>query len=223
MKKKLRLAVLMGGKSPEYEISLISGKEVVRNLSPQKYDVIPIIISRDCTSFQLNNKKYLFSQLSAINCQLFFIAMHGPYGEDGTVQGLLELLGINYTGSGVLASAIGMDKLYSRKLFIQVGLNVPRYEVAKRGKVVKEMKLGWPVFVKPHNQGSSVGASIAKNSQEFKKALKIAWRYSPLALIEEYITGTEVTCPILGNENPQALPLVEIVPKKAFFDWQAKY
>ena len=248
MKKKLRVAVLMGGKSPEHDISLISGKEVVRNLNPQKYDVLPIVVSRDGVNWQIGDRKqFLLDSPASAKLQapdfitqsldrsdhasiirnnkidVVFIAMHGPNGEDGTVQGFLELLGISYTGSGVLASALSMDKIYSRKLFTHAGLNVPRYEVAKRGKVVKEMKLGWPVFVKPHNQGSSVGASIAKNSQEFKKALKIAWRYAPLALIEEYITGTEVTCPILGNENPQALPLVEIVPKKAFFDWQAKY
>ena len=225
MKKKLRLAVLMGGKSPEYEISLISGKEVVRNLSPQKYDVIPIIISRDCTSFQLNNKKYLFSQLSAINCQLFFIAMHGPYGEDGTVQGLLELLGINYTGSGVLASAIGMDKLYSRKLFIQVGLNVPKYIVLEKGENQRKVGkiLNPPVFVHPNNQGSAIGASLVKKEEDLEKALKTAFSYSDVILVDEFIKGTEVTCAILGNNNPFALPLVEIRSKHEFFDYESKY
>lgn len=223
MAKKLRVTVLMGGKSPEHEISLLTGKEVARNLDPKKYEVIPVAISKDGRSFSLNNKKHPLSQLSNVNCQMFFISIHGPNGEDGTIQGFLELVGIPYTGSGVLASALAMDKISSRKLFTHAGLKVPRYEVAKKGKVVKEIKFGWPVFVKPYNQGSSVGVSIAKNSQQLKKSLKVAWQYSPLVLIEEYIAGTEVTCPILGNDDPKALPLVEIVPKKAFFDYQAKY
>ena len=223
MAGKLRVAVLMGGKSPEHEISLISGRQVVSNLNPQKYDVIPIVISRDGRSLRLNNKKYSLSQLSIVNCQLFFIAMHGPYGEDGTVQGFLELVGVLYTGSGVLASALSMDKISSRKLFTQAGLNVPKYQVVEKGKRTRKVRFGWPVFVKPYNQGSSVGASIVKSSRELNKALKHAWRYSRLALIEEYLKGVEITCPILGNKNPRTLPLVEIVPKKPFFDFEAKY
>src|SRR3989344_2546162 len=214
MAGKLRIAVLMGGKSPEHEISLISGRQVVSNLNPQKYDVIPIVISRDGRSLRLNNKKYSLSQLSIINCQLFFIAMHGPYGEDGTVQGFLELVGVLYTGSGVLASALSMDKISSRKLFTQAGLNVPKYQVVEKGKRTRKVRFGWPVFVKPYNQGSSVGASIVKSSRELNKALKHAWRYSRLALIEEYLKGVEITCPILGNKNPRTLSLVELVPAR---------
>src|SRR4030042_2738086 len=132
MRGKLKVAVLMGGKSPEHQISLQSGKQVVQNLNPKKYTVLPIIISNDGRSFQLKNKKYHLSQLSNVNCQLFFIAMHGPYSEDGTIQGFLELIGVSYTGSGVLASALGMDKISSRKLFTQADLKVPEYLVVEK-------------------------------------------------------------------------------------------
>src|SRR3989338_10535808 len=182
MRKKLRVTVLMGGKSAEHEISLISGNEVVRNLNRQKYDVVPIVISSDGRTFRLNNKKYSLSQLLNVKRQLFFIAMHGPFGEDGTIQGFLELIGIPYTGSGVLASALAIDKISSRKLFTQAGLNVPKFQVVEKGKRTRKVRFGWPVFVKPYNQGSSVGASIVKSSRELNKALKHAWRYSRLAL-----------------------------------------
>ncbi len=215
----------MGGKSPEYEISLMSGREVVKNLNSQKYDVLSILVSMNGTSFQLNNKKYPLGQLSTVNCQLFFIAMHGPYGEDGTIQGFLELIGVPYTGSGVLASALGMDKISSRKLFTQAELTVPRHIVIgkrdKRSQVWQEFDP--PIFVKPSNQGSSVGASLVRSKKDLKKALELAFGFSRYALVEEYLDGIEVTGAILGNDYPQALPLVEIVPKNDFFDYQAKY
>src|SRR3990167_3214215 len=145
MKKKIRVAVLMGGKSAEHEISLASGREVAKNLDPNKYEVLPIIISNDGISFQLNNKKHPLSQLSVVNCQLFFIAMHGPFGEDGTIQGFLELIGVPSPGSGVLASALGKNKIYSRKLFIQAGLKVPEFQVVRKNEKVKRVQLDWPV------------------------------------------------------------------------------
>src|SRR3990167_4447951 len=225
MKKKIRVAVLMGGKSAEHEISLASGREVAKNLDKKKYDVLPIVVSRNGISFQLNNKKYPLGQLSIVNCQLFFIAMHGPYGEDGTIQGFLELIGLPYTGSGVLASALGIDKISSRKLFTHAGLKVPNHLVLRKSdhhRVVWQ-KFKLPVFVKPHNQGSSVGTTKVNKKQHLKKALNLAFSFSPLTLVDEFIDGIEITCPILGNDRPQALPLVEIVPKKAYFDDEAKY
>src|SRR3989304_306815 len=225
MKKKIRVAVLMGGKSAEHEISLASGREVAKNLDPNKYEVLPIIISNDGISFQLNNKKYPLSQLSIVNCQLFFIAMHGPYGDGGAIQGFLELICVPYTGSGILASALGMDKISSRKLFTHVGLKVPNHLVLTKSdhhRVVWQ-KFRPPVFVKPHNQGSSVGTTKVKKKKDLKKALDLAFDFSHLALLEEFINGIEITCPILGNDHPKALPLVEIVPKKSYFDYEAKY
>lgn len=225
MNKRLRIAVLMGGRSPEYEISLTSGRKVVKNLDPRKYEVIPVTISKDGQTFQMKGKNYPLSQLSSVNCQLFFIAMHGPFGEDGTIQGFLELIGVLYTGSGVLASALGMDKISSRKLFTQAGLSVPQWMIISRNTNPQSVWSNFtpPIFVKPSNQGSSIGASLVKRKQDLKKALKLAFGFSRYALVEEYLGGIEVTGSILGNDRPTALPLVEIVPKKDFFSYEAKY
>jgi D-alanine-D-alanine ligase len=254
--KRLRVAVLMGGKSAEHEISMSSGREVIRHLDPKKYDAFPIIVSREGTSFQLNNrfprpksrgslflaqnsphlrpeerrffapnKKYSLGQLSTVNCQLFFIAMHGPYGEDGTIQGFLELIGVLHTGSGVLASALGMDKISSRKLFTQAGLKTPKYLVLKKNdnpKIIWQ-KFQLPFFIKPHNQGSSVGTTKITKKEHLKPALDLASSFSNLVLVEEFIEGTEITCPVIGNEKLRALPIVEVIPKREFFDYQAKY
>lgn len=245
---KLKVAVLIGGKSPEHEISLISGREVVRNLDPKKHEVLPIVISRDGKVWQLQDKKQFLadSPTASLNTSsksividplkienfkliikgvdIVFIAMHGPYGEDGKVQGFLDLIDMPYTGSGVLASALGMDKIYSRILFTHSGLNIPNGVVlTKNEKINLPKKLKFPLFVKPSNQGSSVGTSLAKNEKELKNALKFAWNYGKWAVVDEYIKGTEVTCAILGNQNPKALPLVEIRSKHEFFDYEAKY
>ena len=225
MKKKLRVAVLMGGRSAEHEISLASGREVIRHLNSNRYDVLPIIVSSEGTTFQLNKKKYSLGQLSSVSCQLFFIAMHGPYGEDGTIQGFLELIGVPYTGSGVLASALGMDKISSRKLFTQAGLKTPKYLVLKKSDNLKIIwqKFKLPFFIKPHNQGSSVGTTKVTKNKHLKTALDLAFSFSNLVLVEEFIEGTEITCGVIGNEKLRALPVVEIVPKREFFDYQAKY
>lgn len=249
--KRLRVAVLMGGKSSEHEISLISGREVVKNLDPKKYDALPIIISKDGTIWQLVERNHFLSDSPASKStikskisktknlasfekadliknnkiDIVFIAMHGPFGEDGTVQGFLELVGVPYTGSGVLASALAMDKIYSRKLFIQAGLKVPKFIVAEPKIKVQDV---WKIFksslfVKPFDQGSSVGASKVTEKEDLKKALKNAFKYSKKVLVDEYIDGCEITVAVLGNEEPFALPCVEIVPKTDFFDFEAKY
>ena len=222
----MKVAVLMGGKSAEHKISLISGREVVKNLDPKKYDVLPIVVSKDGVNWRIGEGKKNFKfEILNLKFDLAFIAMHGPYGEDGTIQGFLELLGISYTGSGVLASALGMNKIASRRLFEQVGLTVPKYIVLNKKDdpkiIFRRLKL--PVFVKPSNQGSSVGTSFVKNKKSLEKALKLAWEYSAHALVEEYLNGIETTVGVLGNYNPQALPVVEIVPKTEFFDYKAKY
>lgn len=244
MNKRLRVAVLMGGKSAEHEISLLSGKEVVKNLNPQKYNVLPITVSKDGVTWKIGERRQFLldfpakkskvkiligSDYSAIvknhKVDLVFIAMHGPFGEDGTIQGFLELIDMPYTGSGVLASALGMDKISSRKLFTQAGLNVPQWMMVDK-KTTPQLiwrKLDPPIFVKPSNQGSSVGASIVREKSDLKKALKLALSFSRLALVEEYLDGVEVTGAILGNDKPHTLPLVEIVPKHEFFDYEAKY
>lgn len=217
--------MLMGGNSPEYEISLISGSEVVKNLNPKKYNAIPVIISKDGLTFRFKNKKHSLGQLPTINCQIFFIALHGPNGEDGRIQGFLDLFSLSYIGSGAIASAIGMDKLLSMQIFSQAGLTVPSHIVLKKGENQNKVwaKLSPPIFVKPRFQGSSVGTSKVKSKRDLKKALKLAFSYDKWAIVEEYLEGVEITCAIIGNDRPKALPLVEIAPKKEYFDYEAKY
>lgn len=216
MKKKLRIVVLSGGKSPEYEVSLSSGKMVLEALKKKGHNVLPLVIGKEGKGYE-----YLFK----LKADVVFIAMHGPFGEDGTVQGLLELAGIPYTGSGVLASALGMDKLAFRQAIKETGVLVPEYLVLEKkdgsDKVLKKISL--PVVVKPSNQGSSVGVSIVREKKDLNKSLEKAFKFGPRVIAEEFLSGTEVTCGILGNENPSALPIVEIVPKNDFFDYEAKY
>ena len=252
MKRKIRVAVLMGGRSPEAEISLISGREVVRNL-PKKFLPIPIVISRDGRSWlkvlpkkllslpnpltYLGTKKEIIkvgSQNKPItkgeisgSVDVVFIAMHGPFGEDGKVQGMLDLAGITYTGSGLLASALGMDKLAFRKIMENAKIPIPKYVSIVRGESLKKVYKALPkppYFVKPSSQGSSVGTSIVKNKKLMKNALKKAFKYGSVSLVDEYIKGKELTCALLGNEKPKALPVIEIVPLKGeFFDYESKY
>ena len=207
----------MGGNSSEYEISIISGREVMVNL-PKKFVGIPIVIPKQ-------GNQWLDKLLKA-KPDICFIAMHGPFGEDGKIQGMLDTLGIKYTGSQVAASAIGMDKILFRKIMKAENLPIPEYTVVdKKEKKIDLSQLGNPpYFVKPYDQGSSVGASIVKRSGNLKKALKLAFKFSDKALIDEYVKGMEVTCGVLGNEDAKALPVIEIVPKKGeFFDYESKY
>jgi D-alanine-D-alanine ligase len=247
----IKVIVLMGGRTPEHEISLISGREVVKNLDPKKYQVIPVVISRDGLHWQLIDKS-AFLQIAANFtptkpetdwqfaarhpipgpqelkklCDVIFPAMHGPFGEDGTIQGLLKLFDIPYAGPGVLASSLGMDKLRFRKLMQSEGVPIPQFTTFQKDNKIDNIptQLGPPpYFIKPHNQGSSVGASLVKNLSHLQSALNLALKYSHTALIDKYLNGTEVTCGIMGNENPEALPLVEIIPAAEYFDYQSKY
>src|SRR3990167_10725738 len=161
MNKKINIAVLMGGKSSEHEISLMSGSEVVKNLDRKKYNVFPVNISRDGINWQVAGKKNLKFKIEnlkfPVRIDLVFITLHGSNGEDGRVQGFLDLIDIPYTGSKVLASALSIDKIYSRKLFTQAGLKVPKTIVVKKSGTIPNLNFDFPVFVKPNNQGSSVG------------------------------------------------------------------
>ena len=200
--KKLNVAVLMGGKSSEHEISVLSGREVLKNLDRKKYQAFPVLIPKS-GGLRFPGKKI----------DVVFIALHGSFGEDGTIQGLLEFKGMPHTGSGVLASSLGMDKLAFRKILLGEKIASPRYAVVKKDKKeLKEIlrKVGSPpYFVKPHNQGSSVGASIVRKYNNLASALKLAFKYSDTVLVEDYIEGREVTAAIIGNTKPLALPLVE--------------
>lgn len=217
--KKLTVALLSGGRSSEREVSLKSGDQVFEALDKERYQVLRYDPSTD-----LNR---LLSDAGRIDVAL--IILHGIHGEDGTVQGLLDLLDIPYQGSGVIGSAIGMNKLASKQLYDQMGLPTPPYIAVNRkdrpdaGSIGS--RLGFPLVIKPANGGSSIGMSIVKSEADLPEALETAWRHDDVVLIESFIKGIELTGGVLGNDDLRALPIVEILPGEGheFFDFQAKY
>lgn len=217
--QKLTIALLSGGISSEREVSLNSGKQVLEALDKEKYDVIQYDPKTDLPKLVADSEK--------IDAAL--VILHGPYGEDGTVQGLLDLLGIPYQGAGVLGSAVAMNKLISKQLYHQAGLPVPPYLVVKHGDAVGTedlaARLGLPLVVKPVEGGSSVGMSIVRAVEELEPALEKAFEFDRSLIVEAFIAGTELTGGVLGNDNPEALPLIEIIPGDGyeFFDYEAKY
>ncbi len=206
--KKKKIAVLMGGLSAEREVSLNSGKAVLASLVAQGYQAVGIDVGRD-----------LPQRLAAEKVELAFIALHGRFGEDGSVQGLLELMAIPYTGSGVLASALAIDKIASKVMFASAGMLLAPYQVLRRGE---ELILAHPlpVVVKPSKEGSSVGVSIVRDPGKMQAALDEAFRYDSEILIERFIDGREVQVGILDG---RAMGAIEIVPKGEFYDYEAKY
>jgi D-alanine-D-alanine ligase len=217
--KKIRLALLSGGKSSERKVSLQSGAQVLAALDKAKYD-----IKRYDPQSDLNQ---LIAD--APNLDVALIIMHGRWGEDGTIQGLLDLLGLPYQGSGVMASAVGMNKEVSKKLYLQAGLTVPREIYFSRHDAIDsalvEAAVGLPAIIKPVNEGSSIGITVANSRQQILDGIHAALLFDHRVLVEEFISGLEVTAAILGNDDLQALPLVEIIPGDSyhFFDHEAKY
>lgn len=201
----------MGGLSAEREVSLKSGAAVHKALQSQGYNAVPIDVGRD-----------LPEVLKHEGIETAFIALHGRYGEDGCVQGLLELLQIPYTGSGVLASALAMHKLYSKQAFVAAGILTAPFKCYRRGEVVtlSELPFDFPLVVKPVQEGSSVGVSIVKESNQLAAALDIAFSHDDEILVEQYIKGQEVQVGILADRPVGA---IEIVPKNEFYDFEAKY
>ncbi len=212
-----RIGLLMGGPSSEREISLRSGKAVLEALKQLELDVTPIDIKTDSVEENIR-------LLEPVKLDCAFLALHGRFGEDGSIQEILERLSIRYTGSGVAASRLAMDKISSRELFESRGLHVPRYEVLEKatfnGSEKPSLKLGLPLVIKPASHGSSIGLSIVHEEEEVKKALELAFTFDERILVEEYIKGREMTVGILDE---QALPVIEIIPKNPFFDYEAKY
>jgi D-alanine-D-alanine ligase len=209
--KDKRIAVLMGGLSAEREVSLSSGAAVHKALVARGYDAVAIDMGRDLSQVLIRER-----------VEIAFICLHGRYGEDGAVQGLLEVMGIPYTGSGVLASAIAMNKIFAKKVFQARGLTVAPYRVVRRGGEPDPGTLGFslPVVVKPSQEGSSVGVSIVRRAEELRPALNAAFAYDEEILVEEFIKGREIQVGILEE---RALGAIEIVPKKEFYDYEAKY
>lgn len=209
--KTKKIGVLMGGLSAEREVSLKSGSAVHRALLSQGYDAVAIDAGRN-----------LAGVLKQEGIEAAFIALHGRYGEDGCVQGLLELMRIPYTGSGVLASALAMHKLYSKQAFASQGILTAPFRHYRRGEEVRsdQLPFGLPVVVKPVQEGSSVGISIVREWQALGAALELAFRYDSEILIEQYIKGQEVQVGIIEDHPVGA---IEIVPKNEFYDYEAKY
>ncbi len=203
----------MGGISSEREVSLSTGNAILKALKEKGYNAVAIDVTRDIAEV-----------IRTSGIEIAFNGLHGKFGEDGAIQGLLEIEGIPYTGSGILASAVGMNKILSKLLFKAHGLLVGPYMVldARKREQVNEVTsiIAYPLVVKPSSEGSSVGVSLIYNNEELDPAVELAFKYDREILIEKYITGKEVQVGVLGN---RALGAIEIVPKNVFYDYEAKY
>ncbi|MDD2850714.1 MAG: D-alanine--D-alanine ligase [Desulfuromonadaceae bacterium] len=211
MNTSKKIGVLLGGLSAERDVSLKSGMAVHQALTVQGYNAVTIDVGRD-----------LADVLKREAIDVAFIALHGRYGEDGCVQGLLELLQIPYTGSGVLASALAMHKRFSKQAFAASGILTAPFCCFRRGDPIlpAELPFGLPLVTKPVQEGSSVGVSIIRDESQLPSALELAFRHDDEILVEQYIKGQEVQVGILDD---QAIGAIEIVPKKEFYDFEAKY
>ncbi|NLJ33754.1 MAG: D-alanine--D-alanine ligase [Firmicutes bacterium] len=241
--EKLKVGIIFGGRSGEHDVSLLSATSVLEAIDRKKYQVIPIGITREGRWITegdplLQLKERDFSRGDSIPVKLLekidvaFPVLHGPYGEDGTIQGLFEMINIPYVGAGVAGSAVGLDKRMMKQIFLQSGLPTPVYVTFLRreweedeGEVIRliEEKIGYPCFVKPVNMGSSVGISKARDREELVQAAKLACKYDREVIVEEYINCREIECSVLGNDTPRASLPGEVVPKLEFYDYEAKY
>ena len=258
---KLRIGVIFGGRSGEHEVSLVSASSIINALDKEKYEVVPIGITQEGRWLSSPDAVRLLKEKSGLaevperflapepnrralvsldgsaekglTLDVVFPVIHGTYGEDGTLQGLLELANIPYVGPGVLGSALGMDKIVQKQLFEQAGLPIVKYVwflssecTGNTKKVVSavEKKLRYPMFVKPANTGSSVGITKAHNRKELLAAIEIAAGYDRKVIIEQGIAGVrEIECAVLGNDAPEASIPGEIIPSNEFYDYDAKY
>ena len=255
---KTKLGVIFGGMSTENEVSVVSANSILKNLDREKYEIFPIYIGKDGTWYQyiesqtergfgeaVVNQEKIQNVIEYLqNLDILFPVLHGLYGEDGTIQGLFELLKKPYVGCGVLASSVGMDKVYKKIVFDRAGLKQAKYEYIRKykdnyiyidkafheeivtlDKVVEKTanNLKFPMFIKPSNSGSSVGISKAKNKEELKQAIEYASQYDNKILIEQGINGKEVECAVLGKEEVIASCVGEIKPAEEFYSYDAKY
>lgn len=261
MGTKLRVGVVFGGRSGEHEVSLVSATSVMKALDRDKYEVIPIGITQEGRWVSSERALQLLKSKEGLEAEpetflapepnrralistgtghpqgphldVIFPVVHGTYGEDGTLQGLLELANIPYVGAGVLGSAVGMDKIVQKQLFAQEGLPIPKYVwflssvcTARPKQVVREVeqKLRYPVFVKPANTGSSVAITKAHTREELRRAMDLAAQYDRKVIIEQGIRNVrEIECSVLGNDVPIASVVGEIIPSNEFYDYDAKY
>ena len=255
-RERLRLGVVFGGRSGEHEVSVVSAQHVMAAADRERFEVVPIGITKGgawltpeetesiltrpeepyqkalnlCRGHGLLARPQALEVLSEVD--VVFPVLHGPYGEDGTIQGFLELAGVPYVGAGVAASAVGLDKALMKALFRQAGLPVPDHVVltwrewkkdpTKAARALEE-RLSYPMFVKPANGGSSVGITKARSREDLHDAMSLASRYDRKAVVEKAVAGREIECAVLGNDEPEASPLGEIVYTREFYDYEAKY
>ena len=255
--EKLKLGVIFGGMSTENEVSCVSGISVIKHLNKERYEINPIYIDKKGNWFKLKiediekegeeieNRKTILNIIEYIKeMDVIFPVLHGLYGEDGTIQGLFELLKVPYVGCGVLASSVGMDKAYTKVIFDKANINQTKYVYIRKyngdyiyvdekfdeqilsideiSKIVID-KLKFPMFIKPSNSGSSVGINKAHNIQELKSAIEEAAKYDNKILVEEGIIGREVECAVLGNEDVISSCVGEIKAADEFYSYDAKY
>lgn len=253
-KKKLTIGVLFGGASGEHEVSIVSARSIVENLDRKKYHVVPLAISRDGQWLGRDlSREYLetadtrllaryastkkqrpgLATITTGGIDVVFPIIHGTTGEDGTLQGVLEMLGLPYVGSGVLGSAVGMDKVVQKQIAAHHGIAVTPYCEVRRLEYTRTNRAllrtiatqcGFPCFVKPANLGSSVGITKVKRITELGPALRSAFQFDTKVIIEKAVTpAREFECAILGNEKPAASVVGEVVPGNEFYDYRAKY
>ena len=242
--KKIKLGIIYGGMSTEHDVSTQSAKSVMENLNKEKYEIYPIYIEKNGTWLDGENKKIENAIEELKKLDVIFPVLHGLYGEDGTIQGLLELIKIPYVGSNVVASANCMDKVYSKIIFEKAKIPQARFVYVKKmgnfysyftnefnqmtanlneiAEICKK-EIGLPAFVKPSNSGSSVGINKAHNIKELMEAIEYAAKFDKKILIEEAINGREIECAVLGNKEPKASCVGEILPADEFYSYEAKY
>src|SRR5277367_5666745 len=257
--KRLRIGVLFGGRSGEHEVSLASAASVIRALDPEKYEPVPIGITKDGRWLVGGGAQKLLAEVlksgervslppdptaaslvpltptpghPSVTVDVMFPVLHGTFGEDGTVQGLLELAGLPYVGAGVLASAVGMDKDVQKRLFAEAGLPIVAFLAIRRSewerervKVLRAIKkrFRFPLFVKPATLGSSVGMTRVKAAHELGAAIDTAAEFALKILVEKAVTGREIEVSVLGNDHLSASIPGEIVPHREYYDYRAKY
>ena len=258
--EKIKVGVIFGGQSTEHDVSVVSGSSVIKNLNKEKYEIYPIYISKkgewfhymkpvqDIEIFEIGEQpkelEKISNEFEILKKQdIIFPVLHGLYGEDGTIQGLLELLKVPYVGCKVLASGICMDKVYAKMIFEKAHINQAKAVVinAKNGYTyvdeelnnistnlegicdIVNKKLKYPVFVKPSNSGSSVGVSKAENDEELKNSIQEAAKYDTEILIEQGINGKEIECAVLGIDNVKASCVGQILSADEFYDYDSKY
>lgn len=248
---KLRVGVILGGVSSEKEVSLESGRNIFSKMDRKKFDPVAVFMDSRCTLWEIPLKLLMRNSTADIEIDLagearplpyeslkerldfIYIGLHGKYGEDGTLQGLLELIGIPYSGSGVLGSALGMDKFTARKVLAMSGIEVPKsvavdrraWEGAERASLLKKIEtgLGFPCVVKPTREGCSTAVKKVVSPAGIPDALASAFEWDNVAVVEEFITGMEVTCGVLGNEEPRALTPSETIPTQEILSLEDKF